>query len=264
VLRAPAVDESVRSISAVLLRRVIIRDANSLWDGASDNTKDTLKRELLAHLPTEQNASTRKKICDVVGELGAAILEGGEWPELLPFMFAAVNGTDPFQIESALRIYTNVAYFLAQTMSAHFGMLASTFEKCLVKTAHPNWDRIQANAIQALGCVVMNLSRQSELEHFQHLVPGILQARNDLLAGGKSDSALEAVETLVDITSEHPTYFRKGLQQVVQAMLTVAACKELDQGIQHLALEFLVSMGERAPSTARKLPDNMFVKGARL
>ena len=60
---------------------------------------DVALRHLLESLAdTQLDPSTRKKVCDVVGELGVSIMDEGQWPQLLPFMFDTVNSADPLQV----------------------------------------------------------------------------------------------------------------------------------------------------------------------
>ena len=62
-------------------------------------------------------------MCDTVSELAAGILEGGDWPELLPFMFQCVQSGQPRMVEAALLVFAQLARYLADTLRQYLGTL---------------------------------------------------------------------------------------------------------------------------------------------
>ena len=64
-------------------------------------------------------------MCDTVSELAAGILEGGDWPELLPFMFQCVQSGQPRMVEAALLVFAQLARYLADTLRQYLGTLHS-------------------------------------------------------------------------------------------------------------------------------------------
>jgi len=65
----------------------------------------------------------RGQVCDTVAELAAGILEGGDWPELLPFMFQCVQSGQPRLAEAALLVFAQLARYLADTLRQYLGTL---------------------------------------------------------------------------------------------------------------------------------------------
>ena len=63
------------------------------------------------------------QVCDTVSELAAGILEGGDWPELLPFMFQCVQSGQPRMVEAALLVFAQLARYLADTLRQYLGTL---------------------------------------------------------------------------------------------------------------------------------------------
>jgi hypothetical protein len=121
VLRSPVPPE-IRSMSALLLRRVIIKDDPSLWPQTTPETQEAFKTNVLESLGDSQlDPSTRKKVCDVVGELGVNIMDEDQWPQLLPFMFEKVNSGDPLQVCHhcfSLPSFPGLTHFFAFTFTA--------------------------------------------------------------------------------------------------------------------------------------------------
>jgi hypothetical protein len=266
VLRSQVAPE-VRSMSALLLRRVIIKDDPSLWPQCTAETQTAFKTNVLESLGDAQlDPSTRKMVCDVVGELGVNIMDEGQWPQLLPFLFEKVNSGDPLQRESALHVFGMTASYLAESMSHHFNMLAQIMQRCIADPV--NNGKVQVAGIRALGLLLVCIDEPSKRKVFQALVPGMLQALSSLINNNHIDAAQRSLEVLVDVADHqtdgakaHATFFRPHLVPMVQAMLTWAGNKTLDDGLRQTAVELLIVFAEKAPTTCRKLPDNSFMKG---
>ena len=56
-------------------------------------------------------------------ELAAGILEDGGWPELLPFLFQAVQGGPDKLRESALLIFAELALYIGSSMGPYLPTL---------------------------------------------------------------------------------------------------------------------------------------------
>ena len=57
----------------------------------------------------------------------------------------------------------------------------------------------------------------------------------------------------VEIAESQHSFLRRSLQNCVQGMLTIADNTELEDATRHLALEFLLTVAEQTPTTARKM-----------
>jgi hypothetical protein len=83
---------------------------------------------------------------DTVCELAAALLEENRWPELLPFLFQAVNAGPDTLRESALLIFAQLALYVGPTMgpylpTLHQGALRARLAaaaRCGTHTARPS------------------------------------------------------------------------------------------------------------------------------
>ena len=61
-------------------------------------------------------------------------------------------------------------------------------------------------------------------------------------------------QVLVEIAETHTRFLKKHIDACVNGMLSIAGNAALDDSLRHLALEFLLTVAENAPSMARKLP----------
>jgi hypothetical protein len=63
-----------RTLSLVMLRRLISTSVEENWSGLNEQIKTTLKAELLVAVQQETDQSIRKKITDVIAELARFLI----------------------------------------------------------------------------------------------------------------------------------------------------------------------------------------------
>lgn len=271
--------DDVRGLAAVLLRRVLLRDAVSLWPRASAEVREAVKRELLAVLQEEENRSIRRKVCDTVGELASSILEDGQWDDLLPTLLQWVNAPNVALRENTLRVLEMVAIFLATQITHEDGgdaaaklevTVMSTFVRCIADVE----GRVAVNAIRALSMLLLNMDSLQSVRHPELLtstVSLVLQALHRMLQHQRFDDVMETLEVLIELVEPHPMYFKPGLKHYIETMVKVAdapaapvagvaiGSSSMPDGCRQLAMEFLVSIAEQAPSRCRRISKNYFV-----
>ncbi|GBG66984.1 hypothetical protein CBR_g74670 [Chara braunii] len=251
-LRANGKSE-LRAMSAVLLRKVITKDEVSLWRQMSPNVQSALKAELLQCVQHEQDKTISKKLCSVVAELAVGLLDEGNWPELLPFMFQCVSSDSDRLKTSALLIFADLAEYNC-SMTQHLSTLHGLFQQCL--SAATNGE-VRIAALRATTNFVQTLETAEERDKFQDLLPAMMQTLNLALNAREELAAQEALEMFIEVAGSEPRFLRRHLAEVVAAMLQIAEAAELDEATRHLAVEFLVTLAEareRAPGMMRKLP----------
>lgn len=279
--------DDVRGLAAVLLRRVLLRDAVSLWPAASAAVRAAVKRELLAVLLEEQNRSIRRKVCDTVGELASSILEDGQWDDLLPTLLEWVDdATNVTLRETTLRVLEMVAVFLANAIAQEAAgakaagaalplkggaTLEVTIVNTLVRRIADPEGRVAVNAIRALAMLLLNMDSLDAVAHPELLgstVSLVLQALHRMLSNQQFDDVVETLEVLIELVEPHPLYFKAGLKHYVETMVRIADApaatvvvggSTMPDGCRQLAMEFLVSIAEQAPSKCRRLSKNFFV-----
>lgn len=253
-LQSPAATLDIRTMSAVLLRRIITKDSVSLWPQLNPNTQASVKSELLACVHREPTKAIWKKLCDTIAELAAGIVETGSWPELLPFMFQCVSSPDDRLKEASLLIFAQLVHFLQTQLKPHLPTLHGVFLQCLSHSTNPD---VRIAALRAATNFVEALETPEELNSFQDLLPGMMQTLNLALQSNDEASAQEALEMLIEVAGMEPRYMRKQLTDVVAAMLHISESAQLEDATRHLAIEFLITLAEareRAPGMMRKVP----------
>ncbi|XP_022966144.1 importin-5-like [Cucurbita maxima] len=250
----PSAHPEARTMSAILLRRQLIRDDSYLWPRLTPSTQSTLKSVLLSSLQTEESKSISKKLCDTIAELASGILPDGGWNELMPFIFQCVTSDSAKMQESALLIFAQLAQYIGETLVPHLDTLHSVFSQCLgsSKTADVRIAALGA-AINFIQC----LSSASDRDRFQNLLPLMMQTLTEALNSGQEVTAKDALELLIELAGSEPRFLRRQLVDVVGSMLQIAEADSLEESTRHLAIEFVITLAEareRAPGMMRKLP----------
>ncbi|KAG1706394.1 hypothetical protein DVH05_001541 [Phytophthora capsici] len=266
--------DDIRALAAVLLRRVLLRDAVSLWPRATDQARAVVKQQLLAVLEDgEKNRGIRRKVCDTVGELASSILEDGQWDDLLPKLLQWSNAPLVTLREASLRVLEMVAIFLASQMTAEASdssTLDVTVLQTMAKGLADREGRVALNSLRALGMLLLNLDALDQVprpELLSSAVPLVLAALHSLLVTSQFDEVMEALEVLIEVAEPHAAFFKPCLKEFVETMVQIADAPRdenddnaMPDGCRQLAMEFLVSLAEQAPTRCRRLPKNMFVQ----
>lgn len=152
---------------------------------------------------------------DTVSGLAERIYDDSEWPELLPFLFECVRSNQPRQMESALRIFADLAGFIMPVLLPHVSVMRQQLATCM---SHPETD-VKIAGLSATTCFIRELEEDSDRNKFQDLIPVMLQTVSNILSTEEQDSAEEALEAFIEIAEAHPTFLRRQLDVVVNNML---------------------------------------------
>ncbi|CAE5960316.1 unnamed protein product [Arabidopsis arenosa] len=250
----------LRAMSAVLLRKQLTRtgdddDSAFIYPRIAESTRLTLKSVLITSLQQESTKSIAKKVCDTISELASAILPENGWPELLPFMFQCVVAADnPNLQEYALLIFSRLAQYIGETLIPYLSTLHSVFSQSLRNSTSAD---VRITALGAAINFIQCLSKASDRDIFQDLLPLMMQTLTEALNSGQEATAQEALELLIELAGTEPRFLRRQIVEIVGSMLQIAEAESLEEGTRHLAVEFVITLAEareRAPGMIRKLP----------
>uniref|UniRef100_A0AAZ3PXV9 IPO4/5-like TPR repeats domain-containing protein n=1 Tax=Oncorhynchus tshawytscha TaxID=74940 RepID=A0AAZ3PXV9_ONCTS len=93
-IRDAACAEEVKTMAAVLLRRLLSSSFEEIYPGLTVDMQTAIKTELVTSIQTEASPNIRKKVADIAAELCRNLLDddgNNQWPELLKFLFDSVN-----------------------------------------------------------------------------------------------------------------------------------------------------------------------------
>jgi NAD(P)-dependent dehydrogenase (short-subunit alcohol dehydrogenase family) len=246
--------EQVRSLSAVLLRKTVMASASSmpLIRLLSPPVAEMLKKELIECIQAEPSRAIRRKVCDAVGQLGINVMSDNlhAWPELLPFMLNATRSGNVNLHEAALTIFNAFSEFISEKMHPYHATLLEVFASSL----RPDMAMVvRISALKALASFLLALQDQGSRSAFQDLVPQMLQTIADALAANDEAEVRSALEVFVEVAESQPTFLKRSITECIAGMISIASNRELEDSTRHLALEFLLTVAETSPTTARKI-----------
>lgn len=244
----------IRAMAAILLRKQITRDETYIWPRLQPSTQTAVKGHLLLCVQREEVKTIVKKLCDTVAELAASIIEEGQWPELLPFMFQCVSSDSPRLKESALLMFAQLSQYIGDHLHPYLSTLHTVFHQCLSPPAPSD---VRIAALGATTNFVQTIESPQDRERFQDLLPAMMQTLTEALNHNEEVTAQEALEMFIELAGTEPRFLRRQIVEVVGSMLQIAEAESLEEGTRHLAIEFIITLAEareRAPGMMRKLP----------
>lgn len=265
-------NQPVRELSMVLLRKTLIskesvekpgtteKQTVRFWSKLNQQTQQTIKTELLAAVEQEPVASGRKKLCDTISELALFLTAFGEvesditqqWPQLLPFLFTLTKSENDEHRKSSLDIFSKLCLYLGESLVSHFDVLKQVLQAGLTDQKSL---RVRLAALGACVSFVQLLEGDADKLQLKDWIPVMFDVVSTCLNHKQQDEALDALQILVELADVEPTFLRPHLTTVVNAMLTIANTKQLQDGIRQLGLEFLVTLAEQRAGMVRKVPN---------
>lgn len=282
LLRASQAIE-IRQLSAVLLRKTlmkqleeiseqkdenqvknIIKDAIEIvddlkdetppvtvWSLLSAETKTIVKREMLLAMEAETSNIVRHKITYAIAGFSSALIETGEFPELLPAMFQWAQSTSVGHKESALSIFNQLATFLMEEgLTPFLPQLKAVLHACI----NDSNLKIRIAALQSIISVVNVLEEAKNKDPFRELIGPMLNVVASCLNEKKEEDAVECVESLIELADIRPRFFKTVINDVVNSMYAIAGSQQVEESVRHLAVEFLLTLCDQAAPMMRKVP----------
>lgn len=283
----------IRTLAAILLRRILMKESASIWAHASFHTQASVKSQLMELLMTETNAGIRRQISEIVGELASQLLEEHQWDEFLPTLLQWVDGSNTALCETAWHLMERIAGYLSYSLLSEHTDTMGTSETALIRILK----RALTTDIEK-GCIglyairmFLTLSMQMECtdpsgnvwrspvrkKHFQEIIYLLLNALQKMVSENAFDDIFQVLEIWIESIdaresdSDHPFVafiLRDFLVQFVEFLIALAdgnvkaseSIVPIPDNVRQIAVEMLVTIAEKAPSTCRKLgPRGFFV-----
>lgn len=243
--------EHIRKQSTILLRRTLGTSQESLWGSINQESQQTVKNLLMQALDVEQNNSVRQQISEAFSQLAVAISQSGAINDIIEFSFKLSNSENEAHRESGLHILGNLAQKLGDILRNYFNDVKNMLYAGL---NDPKSIKVRIAALTATANFLFSLSESHERNQFQSLVPSMLGTISTSLNASKEEDARTAIELFVDMAEHDPVFLKSHLQNIVQAMLTIASHTSLEDSTRQLGVEFLVTLTEQRPGMLRKFP----------
>ncbi|XP_064455719.1 importin-5-like [Ornithodoros turicata] len=246
-----ACEEQVRTLAAVLLRRLISSDFEKFYPELPPATQEELKNHLLLSIQNEQNDTIRRRICDAAAELARKLIDddaNNHWPEFLKFLFTCASASSPVLRESALQIFASVPGIFGNQQARYLDMIRQMLVQSLNDTANKN---VRFAALRAVCAFLLIHEKETAIHKmFTDSIPVMYQILSESIEKLEDDSIAKC---FVDLAEACPRFFRPHLDGLMQLCLKVIAEPSVPDTWRHLCLETVVTLSETAPAMVRKL-----------
>lgn len=245
-------DETIKSFSAVLFRRIAIRspkDFSSISDrtvGVLDEaTKQQIRMILLQGFASNQSIQVRRKLADAISEVAKEdVSPKGSWPELLPAIFQLASNPDGSFRESAYRILaTSPEIIEKEYVNQMLPIFSSGFED--------ESDEVRIATCTAYVSFFRELPKNI-WQSFTPLLPNLLNSLPRFLQNAQDQALTSILESLIDLVEIVPKMFKEMLPTIVDFCSTVTKNMALELGARLAALELLTTFAEVSPAMCKQ------------
>lgn len=244
-------DEQVRTLAAVLLRRLFSNDFEKCFPELPAEAQAQIKNQLLLSIENEANNTLRKRVCECAAELARKLLDdeaNNHWPEFLKFLFTCASASSPVLRESALQIFTSVPGIFGNQQSRYLDMIRQMLVQSLADTTNQS---VRFAAVKAVAAFLLVHEKETAIHKmFADSLPVMLQILTESVESLEDD---DIVKCFVDLAEACPRFFRPHLETLMQLCLRVVGEMSLPETWRHLFLETMVTLSETAPAMVRKL-----------
>ncbi|KAK1309534.1 hypothetical protein QJS10_CPA09g00181 [Acorus calamus] len=235
---------NVRQLSAVLLRKKI----TGHWAKLPHNVRHSVKSALIDSITLEHSPPVRRASANVVSIIAKYAVPGGEWPELLPFLFQCSQSEQEDHREVALILFSSLTETIGHTFQPYFAQLQSLLLKCLQDESS---NRVRVAALKAVGSFIEFINDGAEVVKFREFIPSILNVSRQCIANGEEDVAAIAFEIFDELIESPAPLLGDSVKSIVQFSLEVCSNQKLEQNTRHQAVQ-IVSWLAKYKSTSLK------------
>lgn len=243
ILRDIEVDLLIRSLSGILLRRII--DTGTV-NGVQidDSSLIAIRNELLDIWVNETNVLMLRRVSHVIAQTASS----GNWVELIPSLLAHGGSFSGRSLIALLNLLEIIAEYCPGDILTHLSNLVSFLGPHMM-----NDDvTVQIACAKTVGACIVSVQDDGALETFKPALQLIIRNLGNALNRGDELDAVAIMEYLVAIAQSQPLFFKGAMDNIVEAMVTVAGSDGLEFPTRSIALELMVTLTETAPALARR------------
>nr|CAG4651581.1 EOG090X00U8 [Triops cancriformis] len=245
-----SVGDEARQMAAVLLRRIMSSEFEDFFPKLPAEAQTQFKNELLLMVQNEGQSGIRKKIGEVVAEVGRQLMddEGNNlWPEFLKFLFDAASSANPGLKEAALQMFGSVPGIFGVQQQNYLDVIKQMLQQCMADQANYN---VRFQAMKAFSAFILLHDDEPNVQkHFTDLFGPFVQMVMETIEKQDDDTLLKC---LVDMAENSPKFLRSQMDLILRICTQSVGNTELPESWRQLALEVVVTLSETAPATVRK------------
>ncbi|KAL8237487.1 hypothetical protein R6Q59_018568 [Mikania micrantha] len=218
---------NVRQLSAVLLRKKI----TGHWQKLSDEIRQLVKQSLIESITTEYSPSVRRASANVVSIIAKYTVPGGEWPDLLPFIFQCSQSAQEDLREVGLLLFSSLTETIGDSFQPYFADLKLLLLRCL----QDEISGVRVAALKAVGAFLESTHDESQVVKFCEYIPSILNYSSKCLSSGDEDIATIAFEIFDELIGSSTPLPGESIKAIVQFSLEVCSSSDIKISIRHQA-----------------------------
>jgi importin-5 len=248
-------DQTVRVMSAIMLRQEIAMHKEGwIWPSLTPQTQSQVKIIILHGIQAEANAEVRKKIADVVSELGVAVLnqKDNSWPELFPCLLGMSESNDEGFRVVAMEIFGTIACRIPSSMSEILKDMINFLQKMF---RDPSVKVRAASFGVVYGLLQICEEKTPEMQGLQSLIPAMLETIAGTIHSHDVETCEKSLEMLLDLAEFNVVFLRPNILNLIELMFSIAKSPQVDDSLRHSAAEVLVTLSEAKPAMVRKIPN---------
>ena len=174
----------IRTLSAVLLRRELMKDDSVYHSIPSDDAKASFRLEMLSAVDTDNDMKIRGRIIELIGELYARQMETNEWPELLTYIVESLhNSKDITKRETGFGLLGMLPQEALSIVfnGQNFTSIITVFQTSLLDDNHDG--RLMLQALRSLCSIFGGLTKWEHFDPFKVLLAPIFQGLELSISG---------------------------------------------------------------------------------
>ncbi|MFS7985893.1 putative importin-beta domain, importin beta family [Helianthus anomalus] len=235
---------NVRQLSAVLLRKKI----SGHWPKLPDEIRQLVKQSLLESIATEYSPSVRRASANVVSIIAKYTVPGGEWPDLLPFIFHCSLSAQEDLREVGLLLFSTLTLTVGDSFQPYFVDLKFLLLKCL----QDEISDVRVASLKAIGAFLESTRDRSQLVKFCEYIPSILNYSRKCLVSGDEDNALIAFEIFDELIESPAPLPGESIKAIVQFSLEVCSNSSIEISTRHQAIQIISWLAKYRSSSLKK------------
>ena len=237
----------VRQLAAVIARRKGAK--HWVAKDLSDEERTQIKAILLHMLIAEPEHLVRRSVADLISTIAKIAVPHGQWNELLQFLFECSQSENPGHREVALVVFMSLTDSIGNLLRQHFTQLTAIFVRGLSDQHQP----VRVAAVKAVGTVVQWLEDGPERAMFAEVVPPLLQVTQQCIECGDDDTAMHAIEMLIEAVDSNYHALEASLPLLLKFMLDVAAGRgKVETPLREKAMMFATELASERAKVLKK------------
>lgn len=232
-----AQDDALKHLAAIESRKLI----KSNWDTTDSSVKPQIRSALLSNVFQQQSKLVQHAYATVISAIAEQDLDTNEWPELLPTLVSAIQGSD----DNAKVIATYALYTVLDTqapaIAAHTNDFLSLFGGLLNDKTSRDIRVTSVLALDVLSQFVEENMDDASAAKFKTCIPGMVEVLKEVIAADDSDKAKEIFNVFNSLVYVDSKLVGDHFVSLLQLITEIAANTQLDEEYRAFALQFLIS-----------------------